>query len=294
MPKCGDKINPGSLASEGSPEPAQELDSALGEAQGASSKGWENTVVFDGESDFALDALGAALEFGFGADAVILLKHVFEDEHELMGKADKSGLHGFGGRRGGPCFGFSELVLEFVENLFDVPASASQFGENAGRQGHFTGDKDTKGCGDGVFEGNATHKHTGGAFALLVAFDSGIARVEGIPREVLERGQDHVLFLLRKKIDAAEAFPTVPSLEVDASLVINMEHFASLGSSQAQTVKGLTFESAHVVLVFTLHLIGDREVMEEPVAQIKGVKVAARRFRTLREGRPVMSGASCQ
>ena len=63
VPKDCDKIAPGSLTSEGSPQPAQELDGALGKTQGASSQRRKRPIGFLAELNFTFDAVGSSQSF---------------------------------------------------------------------------------------------------------------------------------------------------------------------------------------------------------------------------------------
>ena len=133
MGEDGQQIAPGSLSGEGGAQPSQELDGALSEAQGGGTQGGKGALVFAGEFHLLGDAFGATFEFGLGADALLPGEQDLESEKELMGEAEEARLHGLGCCRGGPGFGFSELIFQLVENLFDIPAAAGQFGKDPWR-----------------------------------------------------------------------------------------------------------------------------------------------------------------
>jgi hypothetical protein len=46
-------------------------------------------------------------------------------------------LHGFGSGGTRPCLGLTQLVLEFVKGLFDLPAQPAEMRDDARRQGVF-------------------------------------------------------------------------------------------------------------------------------------------------------------
>lgn len=122
MPKDCDKVAPGSLTSEGSSQPAQELDGALSKAQGASSQKRERAIRFLAELDFPFDALGSSSKFNFGPNVAIFFKHVFKNEKELVSEANECGLHGFRCRAGCPGFEVDarpiiDIVMETAERI---------------------------------------------------------------------------------------------------------------------------------------------------------------------------------
>jgi hypothetical protein len=41
-----------------------------------------------------------------------------------MGQANENGLHGFGRGAAGPCLSLAQFILQFVEELFDIPSAA--------------------------------------------------------------------------------------------------------------------------------------------------------------------------
>lgn len=56
---------------------------------------------------------------------------LFHECHEVVSQAQEPRLLGLGGGTACPCFGFAELVLEFVEDFFDVPAGLIKQGDEA-------------------------------------------------------------------------------------------------------------------------------------------------------------------
>jgi hypothetical protein len=218
MPQGFNESVPGSLASQGRAQPSQELYGVLSKAYSCGTQRRETAVVFDGGLLMGGDSLAPPPQFAFGTDAVVGFQLMFQSPQELMGNADEDGLHGFRGGSGRPRFGFSHLVFELIEDLFNCPAPAGQFGEHPGRQSHFIGDKDIVDTAYRIDKGYPAHARTGGAQSDFVAEHARIARVVPIPELATHRFESHVVLFPGEEVNSA-ALPSLPGREVDAGAV---------------------------------------------------------------------------
>jgi hypothetical protein len=80
----------------------------------------------------------APLFFGFVPDAGFG-ESGFITHHQVVDKAHKDGLGGFGGDAAGPGFFLVEFVFELIVDFFKIPAAAVEQGDEARGKFHVIG-----------------------------------------------------------------------------------------------------------------------------------------------------------
>lgn len=142
------------------PQPADELDAALGEALEPADNERNDAAGGGGGFSQEFEAFGAAFEFRGVLDAGVG-EGLIVQNGEVVSEAEKGGLGGFGGGGAGPGFLFIKFVFEGVVDFFDVPSAAVKEDDEAGGEGHLIGEELPGFPGGGVRPGDAAQDAAG-------------------------------------------------------------------------------------------------------------------------------------
>ena len=255
-------------------QPADELHRAHGEPLEGSREKGQFRFLHGQTLLLFVQAFGAPRKFRLVAHCVDAFEFRLAPDHQVVRHAQELCLHGFGIGRTGPCLGLAQLVLEFVEGLFDLPAQPVEVRDDSGRQRAFAGQEAELLTALRAAVAHPAHADSLAGGHQFVAKHARVARIGAIPSVFSDDFQFHVLLFATQKIEPARVLPVVPLSEIDAGAVPDIEHLAPLGGTLAQRWDAQPLERTHVVLLAPCGLIGPRQMRQRVRAQIERKEMA--------------------
>ena len=182
-----------------------------------------------------LEALLPALVFGVVDDAVALLQYLLVEQEQIVGQPQELRLRRPGSQTRGPRLGFAQFVFERVEDLLNVPAPPVEFGQHAGRQIRFVGQKFKRLAPRRIQITDQAQRMTGAGFDPHVFHGPMIAPIGAIPSGAFHPLQNLVFLGAAQETDRTFVPAAPPAVEINPGLVVNEQHAPALGRVLAQT-----------------------------------------------------------